>query len=111
MTYEYGKTSLLFQKIVDFVSDDLNTVGALGVVFENLSDMKEELCSIKLFLQQILGLSLEPLPEKQVEMTEEILSLIQERETARRAKDWVTADAARQKLLELGFEVQDKKKA
>ena len=110
-TYEYGSASPLFQKIVDFVSDDLNTVGALGVVFEHLSDMKEELCSVKLFLQQILGLSLEPLPEKQVEMTEEIRSLIQERETARASKDWAQADRLRNQLLELGFEVQDTKKS
>ena len=109
-TYTYGEVSPVFQKIVDFVSDDLNTVGAIGVVFENLADMKDELCSIKLFLQQILGLSLEPLPEKQVEMTEEIRALIQEREAARVAKEWATADAVRQKLLELGYEVQDKKK-
>ena len=110
MTYEHGKVSPLFQKIVDFVSDDLNTVGALGVVFENLSDMKDELCSIKLFLQQVLGLSLELLPEKQVEMTEEIRVLIQERESARASKDWAQADALRDRLLELGYEVQDKRK-
>jgi cysteinyl-tRNA synthetase len=109
MTYEYGKVSPLFQKIVDFVSDDLNTVGALGVVFEHLSDMKDELCSIKFFLQQILGLSLELLPEKQVEITEEIRTLLQEREAARAAKEWAKADALRDQLFKLGYEVQDKK--
>lgn len=110
MTYTYGQASPLFQEVVDFVSDDLNTVGALGVIFEHLSDMKGELCTLKLFLQQILGLSLELLPEKQIEMTEEIRSLMRQREDARAAKDWATADALRQQLLKLGFEVQDKKK-
>lgn len=110
LTDEHVKNSPLFRKLAQFVSDDLNTVGALGVVFENLADMQEEQCAVKLFLQNILGLTLAPLPEKKVEMTPRMQELINQREAARAARDWTKADALRQELTELGYEVQDKKK-
>ena len=37
----------------------------------------------------------------------EVAALISVREEARRAKDWARSDALRQKLLEMGFEIQD----
>ena len=109
LTDEHVQTSPLFKKLVQFVSDDLNTVGALGVIFESLSDMQEEQCAVKLFIQNILGLSLQPLPEKAVEITPEIQALLDQREVARAQKDWATADALREQIADLGYRVQDKK--
>jgi len=107
---EHVQQSPLFKELVRFVSDDLNTVGALGVVFENLSDMQEEVCAVKFFLQEILGLSLIMPAQKEIEITSEIQALIDKRDAARAIKDWTTADAVRQQLVELGYEVKDKKK-
>ena len=95
-------------KMINFVQDDLNTVGMWGVVFEHLDDMGDELCGIKGFIQTVLGLSLEPLPEKVVCVTPEMQTLIEERDKARAEKNWGKADALRDKLRELGYEVQDK---
>jgi cysteinyl-tRNA synthetase len=106
---EHVQESSIFKQLMRFVKDDLNTVGALGVVFENLSDMQEEQCAIKLFIQNILGLTLKPLPEVVVEITPEIQALIDAREQARVDKDWAKADELRDKLTALGVEVQDKK--
>ncbi len=100
------------QKMLNFLYDDLNTPGMLGVLFESLDDLqknKEELCVVKLFLQQVLGLNLEPLPEKTVEITPEIQQLIDDRFAARAVKDWAKADELRDKLVELGVDVMDKK--
>lgn len=105
---EHVQASPLVKELMRFVQDDLNTVGALGVVFENLTDLQEELCAVKLFLQNILGLTLKPLPEKTVEITPEIQALITEREQARLNKDWKKADQLRDKLVELGVDIQDK---
>lgn len=109
LTDEHVVESPLFRRLLQFVSDDLNTVGALGVIFENLADMQEEQCAVKLFIQKILGLSLEPLPEKTVDITPEIQELIDQREAARVQKDWATADALRKQLGDLGYDVRDKK--
>ena len=106
---EHVKESAVFQKLMHFIKDDLNTAGALGIVFENLGDMQEELCGIKLFVQQLLGLTLKPLPEVFVEITPEIQAVLDEREKARANKDWSKADELRDKLVEMGVEIQDKK--
>ncbi|MFT6765687.1 MAG: cysteinyl-tRNA synthetase [Alteromonas naphthalenivorans] len=106
---EHVQESQIFKKLMRFTQDDLNTVGALGVVFENLSDMQEEQCAIKLFIQNILGLTLKPLPEVAIKITPEIQELIDAREQARIDKDWAKADELRDKLTKLGVEVQDKK--
>lgn len=104
--------SEIMKKMKEFVLDDLNTPGMLGILFENLDTIKtneQELCAVKLFLQEVLGMSCEPLPEEEVVITAEIQQLIEEREAARAAKDFKRADAIRDQLKAKGFEVQDKK--
>lgn len=106
---EHVQDSPIFKQLMRFVKDDLNSAGAIGVVFENLNDLQEEQCAVKLFIQQMLGLTLKPLPEVKVEITPEIQVLIDQREQARADKDWSKADELRDKLVELGVEVKDKK--
>ena len=106
------RESKIVQKMLDFLSDDLNTPGMFGVLFENLSAIqgdREELCRVKEFMRHGLGLPLVPLPEKEVELTPEIARLINEREAARLAKDFKKADEIRDKLKQLGYEAKDKK--
>ncbi|HZW61522.1 MAG TPA: cysteine--tRNA ligase [Candidatus Babeliales bacterium] len=100
------------QNMLTYLADDLNTPGMWGVLFDRLSDLQQheqELKLVKQFIVGILGLDLVPLPEKRVEITPEIEQLIQEREVARSAKDWATADKIRDKLQALGVELKDKK--
>ncbi len=106
------RESAIVQKMLEFLTDDLNTPGMFGVLFDHLDDLKKDpkkLCDVKLFLQQVLGLTLKPLPEKEVSMTPEIEKLMREREEARVAKNWKLADAIRDKLVALGVEVRDTK--
>lgn len=100
------------QKMLQFLLDDLNTPGMWGTLFESLPVLqkdKNELCLVKNFIQQVLGLTLTPLPEKEVAITPEIEQLIKQREQARSEKDWKKADELREQLRNLGYEVQDKK--
>ncbi|MBN1494262.1 cysteine--tRNA ligase [Candidatus Peregrinibacteria bacterium] len=46
-------------------------------------------------------------PETHAELTEELMSLINERETARNNKDWQKADEIRNKLLDRGIVLED----
>lgn len=104
--------SPIVQKMKEFILDDLNTPGMLGILFENLDTIKsneQELCAVKLFLQDVLGMNCKPLPETETVITPEIQQLLDEREAARAAKDFKRADAIRDQLKEKGFEVQDKK--
>jgi len=100
------------QRMMNFLLDDMNTPGMLGVLFESLDVLKNDqdtLCEVKLVLQKILGLTCKQLPEEETVLTPEIQQLIAEREDARAAKDWARADAIRDQLKELGYQAQDKK--
>jgi len=99
-------------KMLDFLCDDLNTAGALGVLFENLELLKtntQERAAVKFFLRNLFGLTLEAISEKESEITPEIQILLDKREAARRAKDWKTADFLRDQLHAIGYETKDKK--
>ena len=111
-THRQIQSNEIVQEMLNFLKDDLNTPGMLGVLFENLDRLQknhEELCEVKQFLQEVLGLTLEPLSEKKVEITPEIQALIDARENARHEKNWKLADELRDKLVELGVDVADKK--
>lgn len=101
-----------------FMDDDLNTSGALSVIFDmvkeintriSLNDKFEESSVdkvINLFdsLINILGLSL---GENEVKITDEISKLIEKRNECRKKKDWKTADFIRTQLEKLGVNVSD----
>lgn len=102
----------IVDRMIAFLHDDLNTPGLLGVLFENITEIannKNELAVVKNILINVLGLTLEPLPVQKVELTPEIESLINERNKARREKDWARADELRDQLTQLGVDVHDGK--
>ncbi len=95
--------------------DDLNTPDALGKMFSALKevnpaslspeDAARELKGFHLILEA-LGLKLPALPE-QAEAPEEVKALAEERWKAKQEKNWAAADAARDALASLGWEVKD----
>ena len=106
------KSNAIVMKMVNNLTDDLNTSGMFGVLFENLTTLQNDLNAkklVKYFIVQIMGLRLEPIFEKKVAITPEIQKLIDDRNQARIDKDWNKADALRDELNRLGVEVQDKK--
>ncbi len=112
LTYEQVIQFPLVKRMFDFLLDDLNTPGMLGVIFENLDTIAQDpdVCTvIKTVLVRVLGLALQPLPEKKIVITPEIQQLIDDREQARKDKDWAKADTIRDQLQALGVDVQDKK--
>lgn len=102
----------LVNDLVTALCDDLNTPRFLGLIFENLNNLKENgnlAATVKQLLIKVLGLTLQPLKEKTIEITPEIQSLIDQREQARKEKNWARADQLRTQLQELGYNAQDKK--
>jgi len=112
VSHDMVLASPIVKDMLEYVSDDLNTPGMLGVLFDHLSELRidhAQACAVKTFLQQVIGLALEPLAEEVVEITPEIQKLIDEREAAREAKEWKKADQLRDQLKALGVELKDKK--
>lgn len=102
----------VIEKMVACLMDDLNTSGMFGVLFENLDLLEQDeqqQAAVKTFIQNVLGLTLAELPEHTAEVTPEMQKLIKEREEARARKDWARSDMLRDKLRDLGYEIQDKK--
>lgn len=100
------------ERMSAFLREDLNTSGMFGVLHEELKSILEQphvAIAVKQFIQNVLGLTLEPLPEKVVEITPEIQKLIDDRFKARSEKDWARSDELRDQLAALGVDVQDKK--
>lgn len=94
----------------EMINDDLNTAGALAVVWELLKNKEVSDADKKatiLNFDQVLGLKLNEKILEQ-EIPAEVQALIDERNIARTEKDWARSDELRDKIKALGFEVKDK---
>ena len=103
---------IIINDMLQSLCDDLNTPKFFGILFENLDRVKKEVelaFLVKSLLRQILGLTCKSLAEEKLEITPKIKELLEERKQARRDKNWKLADSIREKLIKIGYNVQDKK--
>ncbi|MBM3894421.1 cysteine--tRNA ligase [Candidatus Dependentiae bacterium] len=92
------------------IEDDLGSAKAIALIFEHISEIKNSPEARKLtkaLCEQVLGLKFEE--PKEQEISDEIKTLIEQREIARKEKNWVQADQIRAQLVALGYDVKDKK--
>ncbi len=103
-----SQNSAVLKKLFEFIEDDLNTPGVLGVIFENFT-ASEELVGLKWFIKNILGLTLNKIFYNEVVITPEIQKIIDDRTRARLEKNWAKADELRDLLQKMGVDLRDKK--
>lgn len=104
----------LKKEFTDAMDNDLNTSMAVTAVYNVLKsnvNAKTKLALIEDF-DKVLSLDLikkaEQMKDSQKEdIPQEILELVQQRKQARKAKDFATADALRDKISELGYLVEE----
>lgn len=102
-------------KFIEAVEDDFNMPKAISVVWEVVSSdiNPSEKYSLIIEFDQVFGLGLKELSEKSDEvevLSEEVQDLIQQREEARKNKDWRKSDEIRDRLArEFGYVVKDGK--
>jgi cysteinyl-tRNA synthetase len=107
------KAKKKFEKAMD---DDLNTSNALGAVFDFMHDINritakkkvhedniEDVIEMMKLFDAVLGV----MSFEKHEIDEEIKKLIEERELARKNKDFKTSDRIRDELLKKGIIIQD----
>jgi cysteinyl-tRNA synthetase len=94
---------------LDALADDFNTPQAFAVIFEIVAEgNKRELPGAREVLTELLPLlGLDSLLQDDEQAPAEAQSLLAEREEARKAKDFERADALRDQLGEMGWEVRD----
>ena len=88
------------------IEDDLNIPKALQVLWSLVRDEKAQgkYQTIKK-MDEVLGLKL--LEKETIIVPAEVLELVEEREKARKEKNWKKADELRKKVNELGYQIND----
>lgn len=100
-------------QFLEAINEDLNMPKALSILWEVVkSDYPSSAKAETLFkFDEVLGLSLKDsksiLGKKEKEIPEEVQKLLNEREVLRKAKKYKEADKIREKIIELGFKVED----
>jgi cysteinyl-tRNA synthetase len=103
--------SKIIQEITEAICDNLNTPKVIGIIFENTREISSSAKLknlVKSFLNNVFGLTLQSIEHKK-EVTGEIQDMINLRNQARKNKDWKTSDDIRDKLISLGYNLEDKK--
>ncbi len=113
---DFAKTDAFVENFERAMEDDFNTADAIAAIFDLVkyantnatADSSKEYLQ-KLFdrmvkLADVLGLIID---KKEEVLDEEIEKLIEERQAARKAKDFARADAIRDELLEKGIVLKD----
>jgi len=106
---ELGKVDEKYKnKLVEAMDNDLDTPKALTVLWDLIKDSNISNSDKKATLldfNKVFGLGLDKL--KKDIIPEEIIRLSEEREEARRNKNWDKSDELRDKIKKLGYEVKD----
>ena len=94
-----------FEKAMD---DDLNTPQALQVIWKLVRDEKAKgkFQTIQK-IDEVFGLKL--LEKEKIKIPSEVKKLAQERQKARKEKDWAKADYIREEIKKKGYEILDTK--
>lgn len=103
------------EKFESAMDDDLNTADAITAIFDlvkdinlnldenNSKEMLEKTLELLKKLTRVLGI----MEGEREEISEDIEGLIKERNDARKNKDFAKADEIRDKLKEMGIEIED----
>ncbi len=110
---EMGKIAKKYQqKFKEYVSDDLDTPRALSLLWDLVKDENVSNADKKatiLDFDKVLGLGFDKIKmAEKVEIPEDIKKLGDERESARKNKDWKKSDELRDKIFSLGYKIEDK---
>ncbi|MEK7588199.1 MAG: cysteine--tRNA ligase [Patescibacteria group bacterium] len=96
------------ERFTAFIEDDLDTPRALALVWELVKDetiQNKDKKATLIDFDKVLGLGFENLTED--EIPEEIKILVEQREQARKEKDFKKSDELRTQINDLGYEIKD----
>lgn len=96
-------------KFISAIEDDVNVPQALAVMWDVVKSdlLDEEKLNLILDFDRVFGLKLDEVKEEKIIISDDVKKLIEEREEARKNKNWKMADKLRKKIFEMGFIVED----
>lgn len=109
------------EEFIKVMDDDLNTADAISVIFELVTEINKNIMNKKEISEEYLNLSKQIFDEltgvlgilyddsskKTEEINEEIKNLLNERETARKEKNFKKADEIRDEIISRGYILED----
>jgi cysteinyl-tRNA synthetase len=113
LVYNWGEPGTtdgeFVQQFTDQVNDDLNMPRAVAVAWElarsTLNDATKK--ATMLHFDRILGLGLDQWEPPQETIPDEVMELVEQRQIMRKEKRWGDADTLRDRVIEMGYEVED----
>lgn len=118
-TVDEARLNELREKFYDALNDDINMPIALSIVWEVAKEQVKSKDYAKLLMEfdQILSLEVNRQNDinnssndnLDIELSDEVKSVLEERKLARKNKDFKTSDVLRDKLIDLGYKVIDSK--
>lgn len=93
-----------------FVFDDLDTPKGLALIWDLTKDTNISSATKKatmLAFDSVLGLGFENSAKTKQEIPQNVLDLVNERENARKNKDWKKSDELRNEISKLGYQLKD----
>ena len=94
------------------INDDMNMPLAMSFVWEVIKYPKKssEIAELLLKFDTVLGIKIDKEEtNKEIEIPEDVLKLVEERKQARKEKNWAESDRLRDLIKEKGYEVKDTK--
>ena len=93
------------------INDDMNIPLAMSFVWSAIRYEKKspKIAELLLKFDTVLGLEIEKEDKNEIQIPEEILKLVEERNIARKEKNWQESDRIRDLLQEKGYVVKDTK--
>lgn len=93
----------------EHINDDLDLPGALGLVWKAINEKSIDQKTL-IHFDEILGLDIKKnLKKKKITLPKNITALVQQRDEARKNKQWAESDRLRVELENLGYLVEDTK--
>ena len=102
----------LENKFHQAINDDLNMPVAMSIVWETVKypNKSKKIAELLLKFDTVLGLKInEKINNKEEELPQEIIEMVEKRKKAREEKDWKLSDEIRDDLKKLGYNVKDEK--
>lgn len=99
------------KKIYSVINNNLNTPQLLALLWDELNTKElypKEKLTIAFTIDEILGLNLKSATKKISTIPTDVQQLVKKRRISRQNKNWKEADSIRAKILELGWNVEDK---
>ena len=92
------------------INEDINTPKALAVIWDMVKDEaipKKDRYDALIDFDKVLGLNLSYVKEEKLHISDEVRKLVEERETARKAKDFKKSDELRNLIKQKGYIIED----